>query len=176
MLATKSTVVFKESPSSVLQYLQTLDAALLSVQEKEAIYSIAEKVATTDLNGLQTLSSAKGAIRFLINRYRTLDHEVFGVIFMDNQHGICSVDEIFRGTIDGAAIYPREVVKACLAYSACTCIFFHNHPSCINTPSIADKNITNRLQEALALIDVRVLDHIIVAGEEHYSFAEAGLM
>lgn len=102
-----------------------------------------------------------------------LDYEVFGCLFLDNRHRLIVAVDLFRGTIDGASIHPREVVKAAILNSAAACIFFHNHPSGIAEPSSADELITRRLKEALALVDVRVLDHLIV-GERVYSFAESG--
>jgi DNA repair protein RadC len=104
-----------------------------------------------------------------------LEHEVFVCLFLDNQHRVIACDELFRGTIDGASIYPREVVKATLKHNAAALILAHNHPSGISEPSQADKVITEKLKTALALIDVRVLDHFIV-GESVYSFAEHGLL
>jgi DNA repair protein RadC len=103
------------------------------------------------------------------------EHEVFVCLFLDNQHRVIACDELFRGTIDGASVYPREVVKAALQYNAAALIMAHNHPSGISDPSQADRVITEKLKEALALIDVRVLDHFIV-GENVYSFAEHGLL
>ena len=103
------------------------------------------------------------------------EHEVFVCLFLDNQHRVIACDELFRGTIDGASIYPREVVKATLKHNAAALILAHNHPSGISEPSQADRVITEKLKAALALIDVRVLDHYIV-GETVYSFAEHGLL
>lgn len=103
------------------------------------------------------------------------DYEVFGILLLDNQHRMIKYEELFRGTIDGAAVYPREVVKLVLLHNASAAIFTHNHPSGVAEPSQADIAITNRLKQALATIDVRVLDHIIV-GETITSFAERGLL
>ena len=101
------------------------------------------------------------------------DREVFAVMFLDNQHQLISFEELFFGTIDAAAIYPREVVKAALSHNAAAVVFAHNHPSGIAEPSQADRRITQRLVDALKLVDIRVLDHI-VAGENCVSFAEKG--
>ncbi len=92
------------------------------------------------------------------------------------QGRVISVDELFYGTIDGAAVYPREVAKSALANNAAAVCFGHNHPSGAVSPSEADKRITKRLQDALSMLDIRVLDHIIVSPKESYSFAEHGLM
>ena len=105
-----------------------------------------------------------------------LEHEVFGILLLDNQHQLINSVELFRGTIDGANVYPREVVKEVLSANAAACIFFHCHPSGVLEPSEADRRITTRLIEALKLIDARVLDHLIVSHKGAYSFAEAGLL
>lgn len=104
-----------------------------------------------------------------------LEHEVFLCVFLDNQHKVIACEELFRGTIDGASVYPREVVKTALRHNAAALIFAHNHPSGISEPSQADRVITEKLKTALALIDIRVLDHFVV-GESVYSFAEHGLL
>ena len=103
------------------------------------------------------------------------DREVFAVMFLDNQHQLISFEELFFGTIDAASIYPREVLKTALNHNAAAVIFAHNHPSGIAEPSQADKRITQRLIDALKLVDIRVLDHIVV-GEDCVSFAEKGLI
>lgn len=103
------------------------------------------------------------------------EHEVFMGVFLDNQHKVIACEELFRGTIDGASVYPREVVKTALRHNAAALIFAHNHPSGISEPSQADRVITEKLKTALALIDIRVLDHFVV-GETVYSFAEHGLL
>ena len=108
-------------------------------------------------------------------KLQQLEHEVFSVLFLDNQHGLIEYRELFRGTIDGASVYPREVVKTALQLNAAAVIFTHNHPSGISTPSNADRNITTKLKSGLDLMDIRVLDHIII-GDETYSFAESGLI
>lgn len=104
------------------------------------------------------------------------EHEVFGLLMLDSQHRLIVAKELFRGTIDGASVYPREVIKEVIAHNAAAVIFYHNHPSGIAEPSTADRQITRRLTEALQLIDIRVLDHIIAAGATHISFAERGLL
>jgi DNA repair protein RadC len=96
-------------------------------------------------------------------------------MFLDNQHHLISFEELFFGTIDSASVYPREVVKAALKTNAAAVIFAHNHPSGDATPSQADKRITQRLKDALALVDIRVLDHIVI-GDSAVSFAERGLL
>jgi len=105
-----------------------------------------------------------------------LEHEVVAVLFLDNQHRLIEYIEMFRGTIDSASVYPREVVKEALKRNAAAVILSHNHPSGHAEPSQADRTLTERLKDALGLVDVRTLDHIIVAGLERVSFAELGLL
>lgn len=103
-----------------------------------------------------------------------LEHEVFRVIFLDNQHRVIEEEDMFRGTIDSATVHPREVVKRALQLNAAAVIFGHNHPSGVSEPSSADRIITNRLKDGLELVGIRVLDHMVVGGEETVSFAERG--
>lgn len=102
------------------------------------------------------------------------EHEVFVVIFLDAQHRVIGLEELFRGTLTQTSVYPREVVKNALAYNAAAVIFSHNHPSGVAQPSQADELLTRNLKEALALVEVKVLDHFIVAGAQAISFAERG--
>ncbi|MBX9799511.1 MAG: DNA repair protein RadC [Burkholderiaceae bacterium] len=104
------------------------------------------------------------------------ENEVFAVLFLDTQHRLIEYSELFRGTIDSASVYPREVIKEALRLNAAAVIISHNHPSGNPEPSAADKSLTKRLREALAMVDVRVLDHIIVGGTKTTSFAECGLI
>ncbi|WP_312723394.1 RadC family protein [Stutzerimonas nitrititolerans] len=104
------------------------------------------------------------------------EHEVFAVLFLDNRHRLIDYVEMFRGTIDSASVYPREVVKEALKRNAAAVILSHNHPSGHAEPSQADRTLTERLKDALGLVDIRTLDHIVVAGLERVSFAELGLL
>jgi len=121
------------------------------------------------------LRNPRDAREFLMNQ-AGLDHEQFGCVYLDNRHRVLRVEILFTGTIDGASVHPREVVKAALRESAAAVILFHNHPSQVGEPSKADEMITNRLRDALSLIDVRVLDHVIIAGPSLVSMAERGLI
>ena len=103
-------------------------------------------------------------------------HEVFGTLLLDTQHRLIAFEELFRGTIDSASVYPREVVKHALAHNAAAVIFVHNHPSGDPEPSPADHSITKRLKEALSLVDIRVLDHLVVGHEGYVSFAQKGFL
>ncbi len=123
-----------------------------------------------------TLSSPQEVRRFLQVKLANLEHEVFAVVFLDSQHRVISYEEMFRGTIDSASVYAREVVKRCLQLNAAAVIFSHSHPSGIPDPSQADKRITERLKEALSLVDIRVLDHIVIGGSDSVSMAERGML
>jgi len=104
------------------------------------------------------------------------EREVFACLFLSNRHQLLHYEELFFGTIDGAEVHPREVVKAALTYNAAAVIFAHNHPSGVAEPSQSDQRITERLKEALALISVRVLDHFVIGSDHPVSFAERGLL
>ncbi len=113
---------------------------------------------------------------YLRLKFGELEYEIFTVIFLDTRHRIIRFEELFRGTIDGASVYPREVVKLALQCNAAATLFAHNQPSSVPEPSTADMAITRRLKEALALVDIRVLDHLIVTRESIVSLAERGLI
>lgn len=121
------------------------------------------------------ITSPEASREFLRLRLGHLEHEIFAVLWLDNRHQILDFEELFRGTIDGASVFVREVVKSALRHNAAACILAHNHPSGVSEPSIADRSITDELKDALTLIDVRVLDHIII-GNNTLSFAEQGLL
>lgn len=104
------------------------------------------------------------------------EHEVFSVLFLDSQHRVIRFEELFRGTIDAASVYPREVLKAALAYNAAAVILVHNHPSGDPEHSVSDRKITERLKEVLGLMDIRVIDHVVVGSEGHVSFAKLGIL
>ncbi len=112
--------------------------------------------------------------QFLRLKLAELEHEMFAVLLLDTRHRLIEYVELFRGTIDGASVHPREVVKVALSRNAAAMILAHNHPSGIPEPSEADRLITRRLQEALALVDIRVLDHIVVGVEGEVSLAARG--
>jgi len=118
------------------------------------------------------LTSSHITHEYLVSELRQESREVFAVLFLNNQHQVIQFERLFYGTLDAAAVYPRIVVEYALKHHAAAVILAHNHPSGIAEASIADKQITARLGQALALIDIRVLDHIIVAGHQCYSFAE----
>lgn len=146
-------------------------ATRVEVAEAHGEYTLAEVNAKRP-----SLSSPAAAIPFLREALGGLDYEVFVVILLDNRHRVIRVNPLFRGTIDGASVHPREVVKVALIGGAAAVMFAHNHPSGIAEASQADELITRRLRDALALVDVRVLDHIIIGLSGTMSFAERGLL
>lgn len=124
----------------------------------------------------EALGNPDDTRRFLCARLRHYPHEVFACLLLDNRHRVLAFEELFRGTIDAASVYPREVVKLALARNAAAVILAHNHPSGVAEPSRADELLTRRLRDALALVDIRLLDHVVVGDGEAVSFAERGLL
>jgi DNA repair protein RadC len=121
--------------------------------------------------------SSPGAVRdYLRILLHDRGHEVFVVVFLDAQHRVIASEELFRGTLTQTSVYPREVVKEALSHNAAAVVFAHNHPSGVTEPSRADELLTQTLKQALALIDVKVLDHFVIAGSGSVSFAERGLL
>jgi DNA repair protein RadC len=145
-----------------------------STVNKKVLISLALELIQNDYIG-ETLTSPQATKDFLRLRLSRFEHEVFAVIFLDNRHRVIAFEEMFRGTIDGASVHPREVVKEALKHNAAAVIFAHNHPSGVAEPSRADESITHRLKDALALVDVRVLDHFVI-GDDVVSFTERGLI
>ena len=146
-------------------------AARLSAAAEMARRSLEQSVVRTEV-----MVNPEQVRRYVTARLRHLRHEVFGCLFLDSQHRLIAFRELFRGTIDGASVYPREVVVECLGHNAAAVILVHNHPSGIAEPSLADRQITRRLVDALALVDIRVLDHFVVGEAGVVSFAERGLL
>ena len=140
----------------------------------QAILEMARRHLSEDLRRDTVMSSAQLTRQFLQAQLRHEQREVFAVLYLDNQHQLLVYEPLFFGTIDGAAVYPREVVKRALELNASALIIAHNHPSGIAEPSQADIAITRRLREALSLVDIRLLDHCIVAGQQVTSLAERG--
>lgn len=132
--------------------------------------------ALKDMTRQPVLTAPANVRTFLVARMRELPCEVFAALLLDNRHRLIEYREMFRGTIDGASVHPREVVREVMACNAAAVIFAHNHPSGVAEASQADELITRRLRDALSLIDVRVLDHLIVGDSACLSFAERGLL
>jgi DNA repair protein RadC len=142
----------------------------------QAVLEMARRHFSEVLQRGNALTSPEITRAYLSAQLRGYSFEVFACLFLDNQHRVIQWEELFRGTIDGASVYPREVAKRALFHHAAAVIFAHNHPSGINEPSQADRQITDKLKQALGLFDIRVLDHFIVGDGLPYSFAEHGLI
>lgn len=123
-----------------------------------------------------TVTGVQCAKKYVELKLTEKEHEVFSVMFLDRKNRLIEYVEMFKGTIDGCSIYAREIVKTALRYNAATVIIAHNHPSGVSDPSSSDLNITNKLVDALKLIDVKILDHLIVGNNSTVSFAERGLI
>jgi len=142
----------------------------------QAVLEMGRRHLQQSLEKPQAFTQPEHVRRYLSSQLRHLPHEVFACLFLDNQHRLITYEELFRGTIDGASVYPREVVKKVLSHNAAAVIFAHNHPSGVSEPSTSDERITHKLQQALHLVDVRVLDHFIVGDNDVLSMAEHGLI
>jgi DNA repair protein RadC len=156
-------------------FILNADGAMVPASS-ETILIAARHVLAHRVRRGASLQSPRKAGEYLTARLGHLDYEVFGLILLDKRHRVIECIDLFRGTIDGASVHPREVVKLALQKSAAACIVYHNHPSGVQEPSQADELITARVKEALALIDVRLVDHLILAGPNVLSFAESGLL
>jgi DNA repair protein RadC len=154
---------------------KALPSITITLSDDEVVAQ-ALKILSRRIVGSNALTSPDLVRDFITVSLAARQDEFFGVIYLDNQHRVIKTDELFRGTIDGASVYPRVVVRECLMVNAAAVIFYHNHPSGISTASEADRLITQRLKQALNLVDIRVLDHLIVGTSEIYSFAEHGLI
>lgn len=142
----------------------------------QAVLELARRSLSEELENGALLSSPDAVKKYLQLSIGNKPHESFAVLFLDVQNRLIEMKEMFRGTLTHASVYPREVVKAALACNAASLILAHNHPSGNTDPSAADRSLTDALKQALALVDVRVLDHFIVAGNRVYSFAEHGMV
>jgi DNA repair protein RadC len=148
----------------------------LNEGETDSLLDLALEVLAQRHRRGEPLTSPEASRAYLRLRIGERKFEVFACVFVDNRHRIIAFEELFQGTIDGASVHPRVVVQKALENNAAAVILAHNHPSGVAEPSMADQRITERVKSALALIDVRVLDHFIVTAEDSLSFAEKGLL
>lgn len=144
--------------------------------ELQAAVEISRRQLSESMRSGPLLASPKATNDYLAARLRDLEHEVFCCLYLDKRHRLIQFEELFRGTIDGASVHPREIVKQALQRNAAAVIVAHNHPSGIAEPSQADELITQRIKAALALVDIRLLDHIVVGDGVSVSLAERGLI
>jgi len=140
----------------------------------QAVLELARRHLAEDLKRGDALKNPAETRRYLTAQLRDYPYEVFACLFLDARHRVICYEELFQGTIDGASVHPREVVRRALQHNAAAVILAHNHPSGIAEPSDADRRITTRLKDALALVDIRVLDHIVIGDRHAASFAERG--
>ncbi|HEU0196358.1 MAG TPA: DNA repair protein RadC [Nevskiaceae bacterium] len=140
----------------------------------QAVLEMARRYLETSLGERDPMSDPQAVRRYLQAKLRDLPHEVFAGLFLDNRHRVIRYEELAHGTLNAASVYPREVVKRALALNAGAVIFAHNHPSGVAEPSHADRSLTDRLKQALGLVDISVLDHFVVGDGAIVSFAERG--
>jgi DNA repair protein RadC len=168
-----------------LSALMTADVTVLTASagigavkcaQLQAVLEMARRALRERLDRGSALSSPQAVRDYLRLKLQHRPHEVFGVVFLDAQNRVLAVEELFRGTLTQTSVYPREVVKRALAHNAAAVIFAHNHPSGIAEPSRSDEALTIALRQALALVDVKVLDHFVIGSETAMSFAERGLL
>jgi DNA repair protein RadC len=151
-----------------------LDEASLAILR--ALPELAKRYFEQSLPPGHTIRSPADTEAFLLARLRDLPHELFCCLYLDNRHRVLGFEELFRGTIDGTSVYPREVVKQALAFNAAAIILAHNHPSGVAEPSQADERITRRLKSDLELVDIRLLDHLVIGDGTSVSLASRGTL
>jgi DNA repair protein RadC len=157
------------------RFFEQTQAGIVPVADSAVIEASLAILAKRVTRG-SVLNSPSTVRHFLVTRLADLEYEIFGILLLDTRYQLLDFVELFRGTLDGANVAPREVVKLVLARNAASVILVHQHPSAVKEASQADELITARLRDALALIQVRVVDHIIVAGRDTLSMAERGLI
>jgi DNA repair protein RadC len=160
--------------ADITQFCQQHGLGPAKYAQLQAVMEMSRRHMESTLTRGDALVNAQTTKRYLQQQLRAYPYEVFACLFLDNKHRMIKFEELFRGTLDGATVYPREVVKQALSHNAAAVIFAHNHPSGLAHPSDADYQITQRLKTALELIDIRVLDHIVIGDGEPVSFAELG--
>jgi DNA repair protein RadC len=163
-----------EAPHAALRAVSGVGVA--KATQLVAIMELVRRALREEMRRGVNLSSPAAVRSFLKLSLATRDREVFVVIFLDAQNGVLAVEEVFAGTLDQTNVYPREIVRRALQHNAAAVIFAHNHPSGVAEPSRADEVLTQALKQALALVDVKVLDHFVIGGHADLSFAERGLL
>ncbi len=158
------------------RFCESPGLGLAKYAQLQAVLEMVRRYLRETLQRGDALRNPADTRNYLTAQLRDRPHEVFACLFLDTRHRVIAFDEVFRGTIDGASVHPREIVKLALAHNAAALIFAHNHPSGIAEPSQADLRLTRRLREALQLVDIRVLDHLIIGDGAVLSFAEQGLL
>mgnify|MGYP001021963434 CR=1 FL=1 len=142
----------------------------------QAALELGRRFLDSDIQVGEALNNSHQTRRFLLNQLKNRSHEVFACLFLNTHNRLLCFEELFHGTLNEASVYPREVVKRALAHNAAKVILAHNHPSGNPTPSDSDLELTERLKEALALVDIEVVDHIVIGYKDSVSFAERGFL
>ena len=142
----------------------------------QAVLELGRRHLRETLTRGDALSNPSDTKNYLTAQLRDRPYEIFACLFLDTRHRVIAFEEMFRGTIDGASVHPREIVKRALSYNAAALILAHNHPSGVAEPSLSDQRLTQRLRDALQLVDIRVLDHLVIGDGRVASFAEMGLL
>jgi len=148
----------------------------LVFDNEEAILREAKAIYGRRMKSRDALESPTAAIEYLRASLTDRDREIFSVLFLNTRHHVIAYEELFMGTIDGAVVHPREVVRSALLHNASALIIAHNHPSGVSSPSQADIGLTHRLRDALELVDIRLLDHVIIGADEYQSLSRLGHM
>ena len=151
-----------------------LSPACLTRSEKSSVIALALKVLSNRYRPGRVFTAPRDIQQFLRLKLSGRRNEVFGIVYLDTRHRLIGMAELFHGTVDGSTVYPRVVVQSTLENNAAAVILFHNHPSGVAEPSEADRNITQKLGQALDLVDIRLLDHIVVTDGACVSLAERG--
>lgn len=162
--------------ASQSEFCKGLGLGTAKYAQLQAVLEMGRRHLSASLKEGDLLTSPDLVRNYVSAQLRHQPHEIFAILFLDNQNRLIAYDELFYGTIDSASVYPREVVKKALARNASAAILVHNHPSGVAEPSQADCRITQRLQAALDLVDIRVVDHMVVGDKDVVSFAERGLL
>lgn len=162
--------------ASQQQFCKSKGLGQAKFAQLQAVLEMSKRHLQESLQRGDALTNPDDTRRFLQARLRDYPYEVFATLFLDNQHRVIEFEELFHGTIDSASVHPREVVRRALHHNAAALILAHNHPSGVAEPSHSDQQITGKLKEALALVDVRLLDHIIVGDGQPISLAERGML
>jgi DNA repair protein RadC len=161
------------APANRFEGLRVSD---LTTAERDSVIALALSALARKHRRGSLLTSPEATRSYLRLEVGDRHNELFGLVFLDNRHRVIAKEEMFFGTIDGASVHPRVVVQRALELNAAAVVMYHNHPSGVAEPSQADIRITERLRDALSLVDIRVLDHFVVSTEDSVSFAERGLL
>lgn len=156
--------------------MQNLIQEYAALYSDEDILNMASEILFKRMNNNDALTNPNLTKEYLKTKLALKASESFCILYLDNRHRVIAFEELFQGTINGASVYPREVVKACLAHNAAAVILAHNHPSGVAEPSQADISLTRTLKQALSLVEIRTLDHIVIGGNVAVSFADRGLL